>query len=91
MLRIFLKFEHICLVTEFEDQIVAGTSERGETDVKLIEDASESPNVRSFRSRLVVHTLRWHVLTRTDEVFVLTSLCIVVNKRVPNFRLQKII
>ena len=39
MLRIFIEFEHVCFVTEFEDEVVAGTSEGCETNIKLVEDA----------------------------------------------------
>lgn len=91
MLGIFVEFEHVCFVTEFEDEVVAGTSEWRETNIKLVEDAPQSPNIGSFRGWPIVHTLRWHVLTRPDKVFVLTSLRIMVDKSVSDFWLQNVV
>lgn len=45
VLGVLLELEHVRPVTEFEDKVVAGTSERRETDVQLVEDAPESPDV----------------------------------------------
>ena len=63
-----------------KDQVVGTPPERQKTRKQLIQEAAQAPNiVGEARVLLIAHTLRCHVLCRTNKVHVGHSPLIIIN------------